>query len=107
MMMKRIQEAVPEYMNNLEEEYQSRALLAKSKRFFKKGNQSSSASSPKSSSGKNKGLIAETYELDEEEVSSGKNEEIKVKALMALANEKRVYVSKESASNGEWVKISI
>ncbi|GKA36168.1 hypothetical protein Tco_0722659 [Tanacetum coccineum] len=30
-----------EYLNDLEEEYQARALLAKSKRFFKKGTQSS------------------------------------------------------------------
>nr|GFA65197.1 hypothetical protein [Tanacetum cinerariifolium] len=48
---------------------------------------------------KNKGLIAETYEWDEEEVSSDKNEAIEVKALMVLANEERVFVSKESASN--------
>ncbi|GKB71139.1 retrovirus-related pol polyprotein from transposon TNT 1-94 [Tanacetum coccineum] len=67
----------------------------------------SSASSPKSSSGKNKGLIIETYEWDEEEVSSDENEEIEVKALMALANEERVSVSKESASNGDWIKIFI
>nr|GEU31064.1 putative ribonuclease H-like domain-containing protein [Tanacetum cinerariifolium] len=66
------------YMNDLEEEYQARALLAKSKRFLKK-----------------------------EEVSSDENEAIEVKALMALANEERVFVSKESASNSEWVKISL
>nr|GEU75626.1 hypothetical protein [Tanacetum cinerariifolium] len=169
-----------EYMHELEEEYQARALLVKSKRFFKKGTQrfsgaiatdqtechkygrkghfarhcflktslpsyqspfqptllhssehkpklrhtkyfeakynkvkaklallSSSASSPKSSSSKNKGLIAETYEWDKKEVSSDENESIKVKALMALANEERVSVSKESISNGDWVKISI
>ncbi|GJX38691.1 hypothetical protein Tco_0251994 [Tanacetum coccineum] len=129
-----------EYMNDLKEEYQARAFLAKSKIFFKKGTQKFSgakatdqtechkcgrkghfardyfsktsvpsyhASSPKSSSGKNKGLITETYEWDEEEVSSDENEAIEVKALMALANKERVFVSKESASNGEWVKISI
>ncbi|GJW72406.1 retrovirus-related pol polyprotein from transposon TNT 1-94 [Tanacetum coccineum] len=169
-----------EYMNDLEEEYQARALLAKSKRFFKKGTQrfssakatdqtechkcgkkghfardcwsktsvpsyqspfqpkllhssehkpeprhtkdfeakynkvkaklallSSSASAPSSSSGKNKGLIAETYDWDEEEVSSDDNEVTEVKALMALADEERVSVGKESARNGEWIKISM
>ncbi|GKC99591.1 hypothetical protein Tco_1169866 [Tanacetum coccineum] len=66
-----------EYMNDLEEEYQARALLAKSKRFFKKG------------------LIAESYDWDEEEVSSDDNDVTKVKALMALADEERVSVGKE------------
>ncbi|GJW81142.1 hypothetical protein Tco_0145117 [Tanacetum coccineum] len=143
-----------EYLKDLEKEYQARALLAKSKRFFKKGTQrfsstketnqtechkygkkghfasfcwsktlvpsyqspfqpkllhsskhkpelrqtkdfeakynkvkaniallSSSALAPCSSSGKNKGLIAETYDWEKQ--------------------------SKESASNDEWVKISI
>nr|GEW72234.1 retrovirus-related Pol polyprotein from transposon TNT 1-94 [Tanacetum cinerariifolium] len=74
-----------EYMNDLEEEYQARALLAKSKRFFKKG--------------KNKGLIAETHKWDEKEVSLDENEWIEVKALMALTNEEIVFVGKESASN--------
>ncbi|GKA07601.1 hypothetical protein Tco_0686825 [Tanacetum coccineum] len=68
---------------------------------------SSSASAPSSSSSKNKGLIAETYDWDEEEVSSDENEVTKVKALMALTDEERVFVGKESANNGEWVKISI
>ncbi|GJR86061.1 hypothetical protein Tco_0210072 [Tanacetum coccineum] len=66
---------------------------------------SSSASAPSSSSGKNKGLIAKTYDWDEEEVSYDDNEVTKVKALMALADEKRVSVGKESARNGEWIKI--
>ncbi|GJZ52489.1 hypothetical protein Tco_0607004 [Tanacetum coccineum] len=69
-----------EYLNDLEEEYQARALLAKSKSFFKK---------------------------DEEEVSFDDNEVRDVKALMALADEERVSISKESARNGEWIKISI
>ncbi|GJT25820.1 retrovirus-related pol polyprotein from transposon TNT 1-94, partial [Tanacetum coccineum] len=102
------------YLNDLEEEYQARALLVKSKRFFKKGTQrfssakatdqtechkcgkkghfardywptkdfeakynkvktklallSSSASASKAATVKNKGLIAEAYKWDEEEV---------------------------------------
>ncbi|GKA41647.1 retrovirus-related pol polyprotein from transposon TNT 1-94 [Tanacetum coccineum] len=101
-----------EYINDLEEEYKSRALLAESKRHTKdfeaKYNKvkaklallSSSALAPNSSLGKNKGLIANTYDWDEEEVSSDDNEVTEVKALMALADEDRVSVSKESAING-------
>nr|GEW05735.1 hypothetical protein [Tanacetum cinerariifolium] len=134
------------YLNYLEEEYQAKALLAKSKRFFKKVPSyqspfqpkllhpsehkpeprltkdfkskynkvkaklalfSSSVSAPSLSSGKNKGLTVETYDWDEEEVSSDDNEVTEVKALMALTDEERVSVGKESANNGEWVKISI
>ncbi|GJT20871.1 retrovirus-related pol polyprotein from transposon TNT 1-94 [Tanacetum coccineum] len=142
-----------EYMNDLDEEYQARDLLAKSKRFFKMGTQrsssakatdqtecymcgkkghfardywhtkdfkakynkvkgklallSSSALAPSSSLGKNKGLIAESYDWDEEEVSSDGNDVTEVKALMALGDEERVSVSKESDRNGEWIKISM
>ncbi|GJX99104.1 hypothetical protein Tco_0356123 [Tanacetum coccineum] len=73
--------SIHEYLNVLEEEYQARALLAKSKRFFKKG------------------LIAEMYDWDKEEVSSDDNEVTEVKALMALTDEERVSVGKESANN--------
>ncbi|GJR46549.1 hypothetical protein Tco_1314652 [Tanacetum coccineum] len=67
---------------------------------------SSSASAPSSFSSKNKGLIAESYDWDEEEVSSD-DEETKVKALITLTDEERIYVGKESAKNGEWTKITI
>nr|GEU75528.1 hypothetical protein [Tanacetum cinerariifolium] len=67
----------------------------------------SSASAPSSSSSKNKGLIAESYDWDKEEVSSDDNEVPKVKALMALAEEERVSVSIKSARNSEWIKISM
>nr|GEW88699.1 retrovirus-related Pol polyprotein from transposon TNT 1-94 [Tanacetum cinerariifolium] len=93
-----------EYLNDLEEEYQARALLAKSKRFFKKRSTkdfeakhnkvkaklallSSSASASKASTVKNKGLIVEAYEWDEEDVSLDDNEMLEVKVLMALAEE--------------------
>ncbi|GJT26857.1 retrovirus-related pol polyprotein from transposon TNT 1-94 [Tanacetum coccineum] len=134
-----------EYLNDLEEEYQARALLAKFKRFFKKVPSyqspfhskslsspqhkpelrptkdfkakynkvkdklallSSSASASKASTVKNKGLIVEAYEWDEEEVSSDDNEMVEVKVLMALAGDNDA-VSKEGARNDEWIKISI
>nr|GEY81325.1 hypothetical protein [Tanacetum cinerariifolium] len=56
---------------------------------------------------KNKGLIAEAYEWDEEEVSSDENEMTKLMVLMALANDENLVVDKVNARNGEWVKISI
>ncbi|GKB68616.1 hypothetical protein Tco_0930028, partial [Tanacetum coccineum] len=112
-----------EYLNDLEEEYQARALLAKSfcKRLLVKSFSSlisitlstktsqflsSSTSTSKAATVKNKGLIPEVYEWVEEEVSSDDNEMVEVKVLMALAEENDA-VSKEGARNGEWVKISM
>nr|GEU42716.1 hypothetical protein [Tanacetum cinerariifolium] len=112
LMMKRIQEAVMSTYD-LEEEYQARAYLSKSKKFFKKELSptkdfkakynkvkaklallSLSASTSKASTIKNKGLIAEAYEWDEEEVSLDDNEMVEVKGLIALA-EDNVTVSKK------------
>nr|GEU42390.1 retrovirus-related Pol polyprotein from transposon TNT 1-94 [Tanacetum cinerariifolium] len=77
------------YLNDLEEEYQERALLAKSKRFFKKAKYNKVKA-----------------KLDEEEVSSNDNEMMEVKVLMALAEENDA-ISKEGTRNSEWVKISM
>ncbi|GJW34377.1 hypothetical protein Tco_0054409 [Tanacetum coccineum] len=44
---------------------------------------------------------------EEEEVSSDDNEVTEVKALMALADEEKVSIGKESVRNGEWIKISM
>nr|GEY51952.1 retrovirus-related Pol polyprotein from transposon TNT 1-94 [Tanacetum cinerariifolium] len=55
---------------------------------------------------KNKGLIAESYEWDEEEVLSDDNGMVEVKVLMVLVKENNA-LSKEGARNGEWVKISM
>nr|GEY40378.1 hypothetical protein [Tanacetum cinerariifolium] len=57
---------------------------------------SSSSSASKASIVKNKGLIAEAFEWDKEVVSSNDNEMVKVKVLMALAEENDA-VSKEGA----------
>nr|GEV23988.1 cytochrome P450 [Tanacetum cinerariifolium] len=78
-----------ECMNDLEMEFHKRALLAKSKRFFKKGTQ------------RNQGLVAEAYEWDEDEVSSGDNEMVEVNVLMALTADESGVIGKESAKNGE------
>ncbi|GJZ51408.1 hypothetical protein Tco_0605923 [Tanacetum coccineum] len=67
---------------------------------------SSSASASKAATVKNKGLIAEAYKWDEEEVSSNDNEMVEVKVQMAQAEDNDA-ISKEGARNGEWVKISI
>ncbi|GJS87606.1 hypothetical protein Tco_0770242 [Tanacetum coccineum] len=53
-----------------------------------------------------KGLVVEAYEWDKEYVSSDNNEMVEVKVLMALVDDENVVVGKESARNGEWVKIS-
>ncbi|GJV84361.1 retrovirus-related pol polyprotein from transposon TNT 1-94 [Tanacetum coccineum] len=80
------------YLNDLKEEYQARALLAKSKKFFKKVTQRS---------------YREAYECDVKKiVSSDDNEMVEVKVLMALAEENDA-ASKEGAKNSEWVKITI
>ncbi|GJX47419.1 retrovirus-related pol polyprotein from transposon TNT 1-94 [Tanacetum coccineum] len=68
---------------------------------------SSGASTSKFSMVKSKGLVAEAYEWDEEDVFSDDNEMVEIKVPMALADDENIAVGKESARNGEWVKISI
>ncbi|GJR45558.1 hypothetical protein Tco_1313661, partial [Tanacetum coccineum] len=113
-----------EYLKDLEEEYQERALLPNpsqekpelrpNKDFEVKYNKVkaklallSSGTLSKSVMVKNKGLVAEAYEWDEEDVSSNDNEMIEVKVLMVLADDESIAVGKESARNGEWVKITM
>ncbi|GJY60058.1 hypothetical protein Tco_0459950 [Tanacetum coccineum] len=56
---------------------------------------------------KNKRLVAEAYEWDEEDVSSNDNDITEVKVLMALVDDENVVVGKESARNAEDIKVSI
>ncbi|GJT22305.1 retrovirus-related pol polyprotein from transposon TNT 1-94 [Tanacetum coccineum] len=102
-----------EYLNDLEKVYQAIALLAKSKRFFKKDTQrfSSAKATDQTECHKcgKKGHFARDYwskALDEEEVSSDDNEMVEFKVPMALAEENDA-ISKEGTRNGEWVKISM
>ncbi|GJZ86589.1 hypothetical protein Tco_0658199 [Tanacetum coccineum] len=93
-----------EYLNDLEEEYQARTLLAKSKRF-------TSPSQHKPEMRPNKDFEAKYNKVKARlallKVSSDDNEVIEVKVLMALADDERVVVGKKSARNGELVKISM
>nr|GEV15585.1 retrovirus-related Pol polyprotein from transposon TNT 1-94 [Tanacetum cinerariifolium] len=82
-----------EYMNDLEEEYQARALLAKSKRFFKKGTQRFSGAKVTDQTECHK-----CGKKDEKEVSSDDNEVPEVKALMALSDEERVSITGSNKS---------
>nr|GFD07871.1 hypothetical protein [Tanacetum cinerariifolium] len=68
---------------------------------------SSGASSSKSSMVKNKGLVAEANEWEEEDVSSDDNEMTEVKVLMALADDENYVVGKESVRYGKWAKITM
>ncbi|GJW77487.1 retrovirus-related pol polyprotein from transposon TNT 1-94 [Tanacetum coccineum] len=53
-------------------------------------------------------LVAETYDWDEEEVTSNDDDDmVEAKVLMALSEYKRMDVGKIHARNGEWVNIII
>ncbi|GJS04648.1 hypothetical protein Tco_0321156 [Tanacetum coccineum] len=65
----------------------------------------STSETPKTFQPKNKGLVAETFYWDEEEVLD--DEEVtQVKVLMALANDE-LTVGKNHARNGEWIDITM
>ncbi|GJS68183.1 hypothetical protein Tco_0682748 [Tanacetum coccineum] len=64
-----------------------------------------SSSDLKSSQSKNKGLVAETFDCDDEEVSDD-DEVTEVKVLIALADDE-LSVGKNHARNGEWIDIPI
>ncbi|GJS27383.1 hypothetical protein Tco_0488003 [Tanacetum coccineum] len=65
----------------------------------------SSSQNPKTIQPKIKGLVAETFDWDEEEVFD-EEEVTQVKVLMALADDE-LTVGKSHARNGEWVDITI
>ncbi|GJY90702.1 hypothetical protein Tco_0505898 [Tanacetum coccineum] len=105
-----------EYLKDLDIEFHERALLENSKHYqaeYKRlkakialleANPSSSLNL-KTLQPKNKGLVAETFDGDEEEVID--DEDVtQVKVVMALADDK-ITVGKNLARNGEWIDITI
>ncbi|GJQ89589.1 hypothetical protein Tco_0000728 [Tanacetum coccineum] len=79
-----------EYLTDLDIEYLERAFFSQN---------------PKTFQPKNKGLVSETFDWDEEDVSD-KEEVTQVKVLMALADDE-LTVGKSHARNGEWVDITM
>ncbi|GJU52639.1 hypothetical protein Tco_1226353 [Tanacetum coccineum] len=105
-----------EYLRDLDIEYHERALLANLKHYkaeYKKIKAKlalfeaspSSSQNTKTFQPKNKGLVVETFDWDEEEVSD-EEEVTQVKVLMALADDELTF-RKSHARNDEWVDITI
>ncbi|GKC37471.1 retrovirus-related pol polyprotein from transposon TNT 1-94 [Tanacetum coccineum] len=65
----------------------------------------STSQNSETSQSKNKGLVVEIFDWDEEEVSNDE-EMTQVKVLMVLANDELV-VGKNHARNGEWIDITM
>ncbi|GJV89686.1 retrovirus-related pol polyprotein from transposon TNT 1-94 [Tanacetum coccineum] len=112
-----------EYLNDLEEEFHERAMLAKSKRFFKKGSQrfSDAKATDETQYHKCRRIVLVLQHLSQQwsrtkvlllKHMNGMKKmchlmTMKWLNLMALADDENVNVGKESARNGEWVKISM
>ncbi|GKB01065.1 hypothetical protein Tco_0829109 [Tanacetum coccineum] len=109
-----------EYLRDLELEFYDRALLANLKCFIKRKNNFSSKKGNESTECykygnkghfekrlffHNKGLVAETFDWDEEEIFDDE-EMTQVNVLMALADDEQD-VGKNHAHNGEWIDITM
>ncbi|GKA92698.1 retrovirus-related pol polyprotein from transposon TNT 1-94 [Tanacetum coccineum] len=88
----------------IQKDYKAEYKKMKAKLALLEANPSTSQT-PKTFQPKNKGLVAETFDWDEEEVSD--DEEVtQVKVLMALADDE-LTVGKNHARNGEWIDITM
>nr|GEW08794.1 hypothetical protein [Tanacetum cinerariifolium] len=101
-----------EYMNDLEMEFHEKALLAKSKWFFKKGTQRFSGVKAIDQTkcqkyGRKCHFARDCFSKtsDEKKVSSDDNEMVEVKVLMALVDDERSVVGKESAKMVNGLKV--
>nr|GFA65431.1 hypothetical protein [Tanacetum cinerariifolium] len=91
-----------EFMADLNVEYHERAPLANQNRFYKRENDKGKGDKEKSY----KGLIIESFDWDDESVSSEDEGTTKFKAFMAIAKDKPS-VGKSDARSGQWVEITM
>ncbi|GJU62010.1 hypothetical protein Tco_1243845, partial [Tanacetum coccineum] len=98
-----------EFMADLNTEYQERALLENQKRFYKRIDDLTKGKSEKGKSDKGKsekGYITESFDWDDESVSSEDEYTTKFKAFMEIA-EDEPFVGKIDARSGQWVEITM
>ncbi|GKB79029.1 hypothetical protein Tco_0945924 [Tanacetum coccineum] len=88
-----------EFIADLNAEYQERALLANQKRGFIRG------LGKKEKEKSEKGLIAKSFDWDDESVSSDDEGSTKIRTFMAIA-EKEHLVGKADPRSGQWVDIT-
>ncbi|GJT21980.1 hypothetical protein Tco_0891917, partial [Tanacetum coccineum] len=88
----------------IQKDYKTEYKKIKAKLVLLEAN-SSTSQIPKTFQSKNKGLVAETFDWDGEEVSDDE-EMTEVKELMALADDE-LTVEKNHARNGEWIDITM
>nr|GEV44570.1 hypothetical protein [Tanacetum cinerariifolium] len=93
-----------EFKADLNAEYHKIALLANQKRFFKRIDDMTKGKKVKEKS--EKGLLAESFDLDDESVSSDDEGITKIRAFMAIA-EDETSVGKANARSGQWVNITM
>ena len=100
-----------QYFQNQTEKFQPKDFEAKYRKAKAKlallelvPTNSQPSQAPRSSQIKNKGLVAETFDWDEEDVTSD-DEEVHIRALMAISEESKLDVGKNHSRNGEWVGI--
>ncbi|GJS14761.1 hypothetical protein Tco_0409233 [Tanacetum coccineum] len=88
----------------VQKDYKSEYKKMKAKLAFLEASPSTSQA-PKTFQSKNKGLVAETFDWDEEAVLD-EEEETRVQVLMALVDDE-LSVGKNHAHNGEWIDITM
>ncbi|GJT93045.1 hypothetical protein Tco_1081890 [Tanacetum coccineum] len=90
------QRSSSEFLADLNAEFHERSLLANQRRFYKRSGRGKSE----------KGLVAESFEWDEESVSSDDEGVTTFKALMAITDEE-LSVGRADARSGQLVKITM
>nr|GEV98074.1 hypothetical protein [Tanacetum cinerariifolium] len=98
-----------EFMVDLNVEYHERALLENQKRFYKRIDELTKGKNDKGKGDKrksDKGLVADSFDWDDESVCSEDERTTKFKAFMAIADDEPS-MGKGDARSGQWVEITM